>query len=148
MAIFSNDPFLSLLSAGDLEALVRLGNEHSYAAGQRILGQGDIDQFVVLIVRGWTVVRIEAQNGRSIIYVLCGPLDVIGEMADLGGGPCSATVTALVDVHARVIPAADFLGFLRVLLDLDLYRARGVLRSEERRIAAVDERALQAIALL
>ena len=148
MAIFSNDPFLSLLSAGDLEALVRLGNERGYAAGQRILGQGDIDQFAFLILRGWTVARAEAQNGRSIIYVLCGPLDAIGEMADLDGGPRGATVTALIDVHARVIPAADFLGFLRMLLDLDLYRARGVLRSEARRIAAADEGALQAIALL
>lgn len=231
MAIFGGDPLLSLLSAEDRAALVELGNERHYAVGQRILGQGDIDHFVGLILRGWTVVRAEAQNGRSIIFGLCGPMDVIGEMAALDGGPRSATVTALLDVRARIIPAADFLSFLnnrpdardamarslsarlraaddqsrtlatltvlqrlaRLLLDLDAdpdadlepdpgrapaaaapgarltqqefaaaigttresvakaladLRARGVLRSEGRRIAVLDKGALQAIALL
>ena len=112
MAIFGGDPLLSLLSVEDRETLLELGSERRYAAGQRILSQGNTDHFVVLILHGWTVVRAEAQNGRSIIFGLCGPMDVVGEMAALDGGSRSATVTALVDVHARAVPAADFLGFL------------------------------------
>ena len=112
MAIFAGKPQLRRASDRNRESLLKLGSDRHYAAGQQILRQGNDDQFVALIQDGWTAVRIEASNGRSVIFGLCGPMDVIGEMAAFDEAPRSAAVTALVDVRARTVAAADFLDFL------------------------------------
>ncbi len=219
MAIFSGEPLLAALDERDRDTLLRLGADRAYQAGDRILTQGDPDTFVVVIVSGWTVVRGDADNGRSVIFGLCGPMDVIGELAAFDGAPRSATVTALVAVRARLLSDHEFHAYLkdrprayaavartlvsrlraaddqsqdlatlpvvrrlaRLLLDLDGtgsrveaaarltqqelaaaigasreavakaladLRARGVVRTADRRVAVTDRLALQAIAQL
>lgn len=112
MAIFSDEPLLSALESEDLRTLLRLGYPHTFSADERILKQGYANTHVVVVISGWTVVRGEADNGRSVIFGLLGPKDLIGEIAALDGGPRTATVTALTSVEARVISAPDFRGYL------------------------------------
>lgn len=134
-AIFGGEPLLKILSATDRNDLLSLGSDRRYATDQRILDQGNDDRFVVLIRRGWTVVRAEAENGRSVIFGLCGPLDIVGEMAAFDGKPRSATVTALVEVHGRVVPSSDFLAFLRARP----HAYEAAVRSLSSRLRAADD---------
>lgn len=135
MALFAEDPLLKILPAADRAGLLGLGADRSYDSGTRIINQGTDDQFVVLIRQGWTVVRAEAENGRSVIFGLCGPLDIVGEMAAFDGRPRSATVTALVEVQARVVPGPQFLAFLRSRPSA----YESVIRSLSSRLRAADD---------
>lgn len=108
MAIFSDQPLLSALSPDDRDLLLGAGSPRVFESGRPILRQGDTDTHVVAITQGWTVVRAEAGNGRSVIFGLRGPMDVVGEFAALDGAPRSATVSALTEVRARSISARDF----------------------------------------
>jgi CRP/FNR family cyclic AMP-dependent transcriptional regulator len=112
LAIFSDEPLLSVLAAEDLRALLKLGYPHTFATDERILKQGYASTHVLAILGGWTAVRGEADNGRSVIFGLLGPQDLVGEIAALDGGPRTATVTALTPVEARVISAPEFRDYL------------------------------------
>lgn len=79
--------------------------------------------------------RGEAENGRSVIFGLCGPLDVIGEFAAIDGAPRSASVTALTVVHARSVSARDFGAFLRQRP----HAAQAVTRCLVSRLRAADD---------
>lgn len=135
MAIFSGDPLLAALSGPDRDALLGLGTARAYPADSHLMRQGDPEKFIVAIVSGWTVVRADSANGRSVIFGLCGPMDVVGEMSAFDGGPRSASVVALVDVQARVVTEDRFRGYLRARPHV--YEA--VTRSMSSRLRAADE---------
>lgn len=75
--------------------------------------QGVLEDFVVAITAGWAATRVQAANGRSLIFGLCGPEDLVGELAALDGRPRGATVAALTPVEAVVVSGPAFRGFLR-----------------------------------
>ncbi|MBS2965371.1 Crp/Fnr family transcriptional regulator [Actinocrinis puniceicyclus] len=104
---------MAALAASDRDALLAMGSPRTYRAGRRIMAQGAVEDFVLALSTGWTTVSADADNGRSVIFGLCGPRDLIGEMAVFDGGPRSANVTALTDVSARLLTRGQFQSFLR-----------------------------------
>jgi CRP-like cAMP-binding protein len=113
LGIFAEEPLLSTLRAADRAALLAVAAPRSYQPGRVLMQQGVREDFVVAITDGWAVVRTEAGNGRSLTLGLCGPQDLVGELAALDGQPRSATVSALTLVQGRVLPGPRFHGFLR-----------------------------------
>jgi CRP/FNR family transcriptional regulator, cyclic AMP receptor protein len=135
MGIFSEEPLLAALDTVEREALLRAGTSRIYQQGQRIMRQGDRENFVVAITAGWTVVGADSDNGRSVIFGLCGPMDLIGELAAFDGGPRSATVTALTEVRARWLRSDE----LRTYLSENPRSYDAVLRGMALRLRAADD---------
>lgn len=135
MAIFSGEPLLAALHDNERKALLGLGVPCEFPAGARLMNQGGSDRHIVAIQTGLAVVRADSVNGRSVIFGLCGPMDVVGEMAGFDGGLRSATVTAMVDLSGYSLPEEKFHRYLK-----EHPRAyEAVVRSMTSRLRAADE---------
>ena len=95
-----------MLSAGDATALLELGTATAFPAGAAVLREGGMSGEVVLVVSGW--LKVERGDGRATVLNLCRAGDVLGEVGFLDGEPHSATLVALTNTEARVIPADAF----------------------------------------
>lgn len=136
MAIFGGEPLLAALQDGERKVLLELGAPCEYRVGARLMNQGGSDRHIVAIQTGLAVVRADSANGRSVIFGLCGPMDVVGEMAGFDGGLRSATVTAMVDLRGYSLPEEKFHRYLK-----EHPRAyEAVVRSMTSRLRAADER--------
>jgi CRP/FNR family transcriptional regulator, cyclic AMP receptor protein len=137
--IFMNEDMLarvdlfSTLDKKELQELGRSCQERSYKAGSTILSQGEtgvglyvIKSGKVRILQAGDLDKAETDLGTF------GPGDVTGEMALLDDLPRSASVVALEDVTALVLPVWEFRGFLRGHPDVAL-KLLGVLSRRLRR---------------
>ncbi|WP_194895403.1 Crp/Fnr family transcriptional regulator [Catenulispora pinisilvae] len=113
MGIFAQEPLLSAMRPGDRAALLAAGDGRRYQAGERLMQQGAAEDFVIAISSGWAVVQAAAANGRALILGLCGPKDIVGELAVLDGRPRSATVTSLTPLDGHLVSGVRFHGFLK-----------------------------------
>ena len=113
VGLFSQEPLLAALGATDRNTLLGMGSRRTYQAGDRIMTQGATEDFVLALSSGWTTVSADSDNGRSVIFGLCGPHDLVGELAIFDGGPRSANVTALTNVSAQLLTRSQFQSFLR-----------------------------------
>jgi len=111
----------STLSKKEIQALAQSCQERSYQAGTTILSQGDtgVGLYVlksgkVRIIQGNNPDRAEEEIG------IAGPGDVLGEMALLDDLPRSASVEAIEDVTALLLPVWEFRSILRSYPDIAL----------------------------
>jgi len=79
----------------------------TFPSGAALCREGDETADVFVIEAGWVTVSIDI-GGHEQIIALRGPGDIVGERAVRTMGPRSATVTALNEVHAWVLPARRF----------------------------------------
>jgi CRP/FNR family cyclic AMP-dependent transcriptional regulator len=100
--------FLGGLEETDRVELERAGRRMHLPAGATILFEGDRSERVALILDGTARVFATAANGREVLVTVAGPGEILGEMSALDGRPHSASVTALDDVEAVLIPTATF----------------------------------------
>src|SRR5713226_1532072 len=97
------------LEKKDLQALASTCQERKYSAGTTLIKQGDTGVGLYVITSG--KVRItQAKHPDKAEEELrtAGPGEVLGEMALLDDLPRSATVTAVEDVTALLLPIWDF----------------------------------------
>ncbi|HEU5392095.1 MAG TPA: FxSxx-COOH system tetratricopeptide repeat protein [Streptosporangiaceae bacterium] len=104
--------FWNALADPEREALAAAGVEEFFRAGAVLCRAGDDSSHVMIIDSGWVKVSIRDGSTEKIVAVR-GQGDVIGERAALTAGVRSATVTALDEVSAMVVPAERFAEFLR-----------------------------------
>jgi CRP-like cAMP-binding protein/tetratricopeptide (TPR) repeat protein len=106
--------FWNALADPEREALAAAGVEEVFRAGSVLYRAGDDSSQVMIIDSGWVKVSVRDGNdaGEKILAVR-GQGDVIGERAALTTQVRSATVTALDEVAAMVVPADRFAEFLR-----------------------------------
>ena len=83
----------------------------TFAAGARLMREGETANHVVVILRGQTEVRVNA-HGTERVLARRGPGQLLGERAALQVNVRSATVVALDTVEALVMQTADFAAFL------------------------------------
>lgn len=83
----------------------------TFAAGARLMREGETANHVVVILRGQTEVRVNA-HGTERVLARRGPGQLLGERAALQVNVRSATVVALEIVEALVMQTADFAAFL------------------------------------
>jgi len=106
--------FWNALADPEREALAVAGVEEVFRAGSVLYRAGDDSSQVMIIDSGWVKVSVRDGNdaGEKILAVR-GQGDVVGERAALTTQARSATVTALDEVAAMVVPADRFAEFLR-----------------------------------
>jgi len=103
--------FWNALADPERETLAAAGVEEFFRAGAVLCRAGDDTSHVMIIDSGWVKVSIRDGSTEQIVAVR-GQGDVVGERAALTAGVRSATVTALDEVSAMVVPAERFAEFL------------------------------------
>jgi CRP/FNR family cyclic AMP-dependent transcriptional regulator len=94
-------------------ALREVARFRKYAAGTRLVLQGDRSDRVLIVVSGWVKVTVASKGGdHDVVLAVRGPGDIVGESPAVGGQVRSATVTSLGEVSAMVIPAEAFIACL------------------------------------
>jgi CRP-like cAMP-binding protein len=116
--------FLADLDVAAADALRALGRRRHIPAGQVMMLEGSRSDHVLVLKKGRAKVTAALPDGRAALLAVRGPGELFGELSSLDpdGAPHSATVIALDDVNAQVIPIDEFIAFLethpRVLLTL------------------------------
>jgi CRP-like cAMP-binding protein len=105
--------FWNALADPERKALAAAGVEEFFRAGSVLCREGDESSQVMIIDSGWVKVSVAAlpAGGEKILAVRAQG-DIIGERAALTTRVRSATVTALDEVSAVVVPAERFVEFL------------------------------------
>jgi CRP/FNR family cyclic AMP-dependent transcriptional regulator len=99
----------SSLEKKELQALAKSCQERKYSAGSTLISQGDTGVGLYIVTGG--TVRITQTNSpdrAESVLGTEGPGGVLGEMALLDDLPRSATVTAVDDVTALILPIWEF----------------------------------------
>ncbi|MTE19435.1 helix-turn-helix domain-containing protein [Streptomyces sp. TRM43335] len=100
--------FWSVLDPPARTELLRLGEERSYAPREVLLHQHEESEHVLVLRRGHVKVTAASHLGYEAVLGIRDPGDLLGEQACLEGRPRSATVTALTDASALIVPARAF----------------------------------------
>ncbi|MFI1205126.1 Crp/Fnr family transcriptional regulator [Streptomyces sp. NPDC020883] len=85
----------------------------TYLAGRPLLQQGKEGNFVLALVSGLVKVVRDERDGRQRLLAFRGSGEVLGEMALQRGGLRLASVWAMSNCKASVVPAEDFQHFVR-----------------------------------
>ncbi|MGX7763399.1 cyclic nucleotide-binding domain-containing protein [Streptomyces angustmyceticus] len=95
-------------------AFTRLGTRCRYVAGDVLIHEGDHAQELLVLHEG--LVKVTARLDRDRVWLMDIRVagDLVGEVAAMGCGPRSATVTACGDVIATVVPRDELEPFLRL----------------------------------
>lgn len=97
---------------GDQKRVFRAkAHERAFAAGARLMQEGEHGDHVAVIVSGLTEIRVREEDAERVVATR-GPGQLIGERAALEVNPRSATVVALQTVVALVMRTADFAAFV------------------------------------
>ncbi|WP_307867639.1 Crp/Fnr family transcriptional regulator [Umezawaea beigongshangensis] len=107
------DTFWGLLGPADRAALLRQGVLRAYRAGAVICTEGEFSQRVFVVHRGRIVVTSASSAGRSTVLAVRGPGEILGELSAVDGGPRMATLHAVDEVGALVLPASAFAALCR-----------------------------------
>jgi CRP/FNR family transcriptional regulator, cyclic AMP receptor protein len=104
--------FLSLLSEGDLDALLMLGSTRRFARAERMMRQGEPGDRVIVVLEGHVKASSIDAHGRESVLSIRGPGDVLGELSFSHGEPRSSNVIALEPVRAQALAASEFRAYL------------------------------------
>jgi len=97
------------LEKKDMQALAASCQERKYSAGTTLLKQGDTGVGLYIITSGKVRITQAVHPDKAEEELrIEGPGGVLGEMALLDDLPRSATVTAIEDVTALILPVWDF----------------------------------------
>ncbi len=105
-------PFLDMLSDEARAAFTQLGSRRRYASGDVLINEGDQAQELILLDEGFVKVTVRLDSDEESLVDIRITGDVVGEMAAMGLGPRSATVTACGDVVATVVQEYELKPFL------------------------------------
>lgn len=108
LATMRRVPFLAPLDDVSLGELAELGRRGTWRKGDRIVSELESGADVFVLLRGEAEVAIEGARGEMERLGRVGPGQAFGEMSSLTGELRSATVTALADVDALVLPDQVF----------------------------------------
>jgi hypothetical protein len=115
-------PFWDALDPTEREALRSVASWRTFAAGARLMEEGERADHVMVILGGQAKVVID-ENGAERVLAVRGLGQLVGERAALQVSVRSATVIALDMVWALVVRTKDFAAFLsahRRVLDIVL----------------------------
>jgi CRP/FNR family transcriptional regulator, cyclic AMP receptor protein len=101
--------FVGRLPEPERAALLSAGTPARFDDGQLLLIQGDVGDFVYVLVSGLVKVIVAAESGSETTLVIRGRGDLMGEFALLDDGPRTATAQAAGPVTALRVGGAAFL---------------------------------------
>ena len=104
----------SSLDKKELRVIAGSCQERQFASGSVLMQQGNTGSGLFVITKGHVKITQEVNPDRAVEELgTAGPGDVLGEMALLDDLPRSATVTAVEDTTALLLPIWDFRTILR-----------------------------------
>ena len=141
MASRAASAFLGLLSEEDRTAFESIGRHRRYGPGRLLMLEGEHLGYVLLLIEGRVKVTSMTTDGRELLLSVCGPGELMGELAALGGElqPCSATVSTLDPVRAQAVPTREFLDYVEHHPKALLILTRAIIE----RLRAADRRRLE-----
>jgi hypothetical protein len=107
----AKEGFWDTLEPVEREALRSVASWRTFAAGARIMEEGERADHVMVILGGRVEIRIDENGGERVVAVR-GLGQLVGERAALTIGVRSATVVALEMVWALVVQTKDFAAFI------------------------------------
>lgn len=104
-------------------AIYRRGIKVSIPSGAMLWQQGDLGDYLVLVLDGTLEIIGESNEGKSVVFTTAKPGAVVGELSALDGLPRSAAVRASTPCEVMKISGSDFRDLLHMTPDLleDLY---------------------------
>ena len=103
--------FWNSLSPEAQQAFRSMADKRVFAAGARLMQEGEQANHVAVILDGWTEIRVRKNSGERVV-ARRGPGQLIGERAALQISVRSATVVAIQPVDALVMHTEDFVTFV------------------------------------
>lgn len=127
--MLANVSIFSSLDERALDALVRVTSTRRLDAGAVLFRKGEPGRQLYGVLSGRLKASASGADGKEIVFNVCDPGEVIGEIALLDSNPRSATIEALEPSELLVLDRRDFLPFLerhpRVAIELaELLAAR------------------------
>ncbi|WP_433546553.1 Crp/Fnr family transcriptional regulator [Streptomyces sp. CA-294286] len=107
----SLSPLRALLPHEEWAELERYPTQ-TYLAGRRLLRQGDKGTQVLALVQGVVKIVRTDRDGRQRLLAFRGRGDILGEMALEGPGVRMASVWAMSNCKAALVPGQDFRRFI------------------------------------
>ncbi|MEY9213424.1 Crp/Fnr family transcriptional regulator [Thermobifida halotolerans] len=104
---------LGRLTDSQRDDLLSLGVRREFGAGQVLIRQGDLSTHVFVLITGHVKVMSESDSGRTVLLAVRSRGDLVGELAGMDSSPRMARVVAIGAIGARVLPFAEFEGFLK-----------------------------------
>lgn len=104
--------FAAALSAAELDDLISRGVRRPFRRGSFIMTEGEASDHVVVLLVGRAKVSSYTADGKEVVLAVRGPGELLGDFSALDGGSRSATVAALEQIEALIIPAERFKIFL------------------------------------
>jgi CRP-like cAMP-binding protein len=132
-------PWPDVLDPADATALRGLASERRYPAGVIMVHHGDEAGSVLVLLEGRVKQVVPGPDGKEVIVGFATPGDLIGEVAALDGGSRSASLEAVDDVRALVLPSAAFERFVHTRPEV----AMVLLRSMAARLRMADRQLLE-----
>lgn len=103
--------FWDALDPVERDAFRAAATARTFAAGARLISEGDEADYVIVILSGRTMICVQ-ENGRKRVLAERGPGQLVGERAVLRVSVRSASVIALERVQALVARTGDFAAFI------------------------------------
>ena len=128
----------------ELTQIAKCCREATYSPGSVLLSQGEKGLGLFIITKGTVrITRANGPGGAEELLATAGMADIVGEMALLDDLPRSATVTAVDEVSALVLPKGEFRMILRHILSTDPDVGLDLLAVLTRRLREAQNRAYE-----
>ncbi len=128
----------SSLDKKELQTLAKSSQERTYSAGTKLFSEGDSGSGLYILKSGKvSITQKSGAQGTEKEINTVGAGETLGEMALLDDQPRSATVTAVEDVTALLLPVWEFRGVIKSHPDIALK----LLATLSRRLRKVQGRA-------
>ena len=128
----------------ELTEVAKCCREAKYSPGSVLISQGEKGLGLFIITKGTVrITRKNGSDGAEQVLATAGMADIIGEMALLDDLPRSATVTAVDEVTALVLPKGEFRMILRHILSTDPDVGLDLLAVLTRRLREAQQRAYE-----
>jgi CRP-like cAMP-binding protein len=103
--------FWEALDPIERDAFRSVAVSRTFAAGARLIQEGDLADHVIVILSGSTKICVQ-ENGSERVLAVRGPGQLVGERGALQVSVRSASVVARETVRALVVRTADFAAFI------------------------------------
>lgn len=127
----------SSLNKKELQTLAKSCQERTYKSGTKLFSQGDSGSGLYIVKSGKVSITQHSGDTEKEIST-AGSGDAFGEMTLLDDQPRSATVTAVDDVTALLLPVWEFRGVVKAHPDIAL-KLLAVLSRRLRKAQSPDE---------
>ena len=111
-ALLKKVPLFAEFSDADRATVAALMVSRRYPKHAALVYEGDPGDALFIVVKGNVAVTRMSNDGKETILTILREGDFFGEMGVLDGSPRSATIKAVGEVEAALLPRKDFLDLL------------------------------------